>query len=199
MKPLAAALALLTFAACAPDLRDDFPFDGELPEGNYVTFEDQGDGSFIVRVDATYKEAWVYVDMLERKDVPASEAVGGTNWDLAFQRFKIISNSGVDGVGTVETAVLEGQDFDALTQAPASGYLQDAADGDDSNGDVDSPFLKGDGWYSYSLVEHKLATRDVVYVVHARGSYFKLKMLDYYDAAGTGAKPSFRWAPVSPP
>lgn len=199
MRCLALLLAACSLTACAPDLRDDFPFDGDLPAGDYVTFEDQSDGTATVHVDATHKESWVYVNMRTRAQVSASDAVGKDTWDLAFQRYKIISNSGVSGIGTVETAILDGQSFDAVTSAPATGYLEDAEDGPDSNSDVDSPFLIGDGWYSYSLVEHKRSARPIVYVVHLADGYDKLQMLSYYDAAGTGAKLSFRWGKVAAP
>lgn len=195
--------ALVSFvvllAGCGRDLRDDFPFDGELPDGVYVTFTPEQTELWNVEVDATHKESWVYVDMIQQQDVKASEAVGQNTWDLGFQRFKIVANSGVDGSGETEVAALEGGDFDAITTAPATGYLRDAADGPDSNGDVDSAFLKDDGWYSYSLTQHKLAARDVLYVVHTRGQYFAMKMLSYYDAAGTGGKLSFRWKKIAAP
>ena len=193
------ALALLAASACAPNLQEEFPFDGELPPGTYATFADAGDGSFTVNVEATAKEAWVYVDMAGQKDVPASEAVGTTAWHLAFQRFKILTNSGVSGPGSVEVLALPGQDFDALTQAPASGYAQDRADGPDGNTDLDSPFLEGDGWYVYDLSVHKVAPRDITYVVHLPEGYFKLRLQDYYARAGTAGTLEFRWAPLLPP
>ena len=48
--PIIAALAAVT--ACSPDLRDDFPFDGDLPAGDYVTFADLGGGVSELRVNA---------------------------------------------------------------------------------------------------------------------------------------------------
>src|SRR6185436_6972623 len=120
-------IALVASAcACATDLRTDFPFDGDLPAGDYVTFTDQGDGTWDLRVNAGEPQSWVFVDLDDRRQVPGAEAVGAAGWDVAFQRFRIISNGGVSGVGPVEVAVLPGQDFAALTTAPATGYVQDA-------------------------------------------------------------------------
>jgi len=196
---LASACALL--AACAPDLRTDFPFDGAAPDDgqSHFTFEPQGNGVLQTVVDATHKEYWVYLDLDAQQEISGAEALGTKDWDIAFQRFKIISNSGVDGVGDVEVAVLPGQDFDALTTAPAQGYLRDAPDGPDSNADVDSAFLVDDGWYAYDLLKHKVAPYDNVYVVHTASAYYKLKILAYYDAAGTAGKITFLWAPVAAP
>ena len=76
----------------------------------------------------------------------------------------------------------------------------DEPDGADSNSDVDSAFLKDDGWYLYDLVKHRLQARDIVYVVHTGdGAYFKLQPLAYYDAAGNAGVISFDFALVLPP
>jgi len=197
---LMVGLACTMSGACAPDLRTDFPFDGTAPENgqSHFTFETKGNGVWQTVADASQKEFWVYLDVDNSKEIPGAEALGTKEWDLGFQRFKIISNSGVDGVGDVEVAVLPGQDFDTLSTAPETGYLRDAPDGPDSNTDVDSAFLVNDGWYAYDLLKHKVAPNPNVYVVHTAHAYYKLKLMAYYDAAGTAGKITFLWAPLSP-
>jgi len=191
--PALAATAALALA-CAPSLEDEFPFDGALPPGERITHEDLGNGVTKTRVDASAKEAWVYYDMDSTRELSVDEAFDTNAWDLAFQRFKIITNSGVNGTSEMGTAVLEGADFDQLSAPPESGYLQDQTDGPDGNSDVDSPFLVGDGWYAYSLTQHKLAPRDVVYVVRtAEARFVAMQMLGYYDDAGNAGHLSFRW------
>ncbi|HVE87973.1 MAG TPA: HmuY family protein [Myxococcales bacterium] len=194
-------IATMAFAAaaCAPDLRTDFPFDGDLPAGDYVTFTDTGGGVWELRVNAGEPQSWVYVDLDDQRQIPGVEAVGSVGWDVAFQRFRIISNGGVSGVGPVEVAVLPGQDFDALSAAPATGYAQDADDGPDSNQDIDSVFLAGDGWYLYDLFNHGVNPRDNVYVVHSDRGYWALKILAYYDEAGTAARLRMNVKALAPP
>jgi hypothetical protein len=193
-------IALVASAcACAADLRTDFPFDGDLPAGDYVTFTDQGGGTWELRVNAGEPQSWVFVDLDDQRQVPGAEAVGSVGWDVAFQRFRIISNGGVSGVGPVEVAVLPGQDFAALATAPATGYAQDAADGPDDNQDVDSAFLAGDGWYLYDLFNHGVNPRDVVYVVHGDRGFWAMKILGYYDEAGTAARFRIDVKAVAPP
>ncbi|MCI0574155.1 MAG: hypothetical protein L0Y66_25775, partial [Myxococcaceae bacterium] len=68
------ALALL-LAACAPDLRDDFPFDGERPSGPRVSHEELGDGSSLTHVDASDKGAWVYLDLDTRAELDTPTAL----------------------------------------------------------------------------------------------------------------------------
>lgn len=198
---LAALCAAALHAGCAPDLRDEYPFDGDTQTtGERIRSEDRGSGVTRTHVDASSKEAWVYFDMDAARELPVAEALELQAWELSFQRFKILTNSGVSGPGMVQALALENQPFDALTKAPADGYQADEADGPDGNSDVDSAFLEGDGWYAYDLVKHRLAARDVVYVVKTgEGRYFKLKLLAYYDETGTAGRLSFDWAAIDPP
>jgi HmuY protein len=196
MRTMTRALLLVLFGltACAPDLRDDFPFDGQLPDGTYIVFEDEGGGSTLLTVDATNKEAFVYLDLDTLTELHGAEAIDMGTWDLAFQRFKVAANGGASGPGSVAVAQLDGVDFDALTQAPADGYQQDGADtviGGNAEG----------GWYLYDLNVHKLAAREGrSYVVRTTsGAYFKLKMLSYYDEHGTAARVKVRVAPIGSP
>ncbi|HYV46616.1 MAG TPA: HmuY family protein [Myxococcaceae bacterium] len=186
-------------SACAPDLRTDYPFDGDLPAGDYVTFTDLGGGVQELRVNAGEPQSWVFVDLDDQRQVPGAEAIGAAGWDVAFQRFRIISNGGVSGVGPVEVAALPGQDFTALTAAPPTGYVQDAADGPDSNQDVDSAFLVDDGWYLYDLFNHGVNPRDIVYVVHGDRAFWAMQILGYYDEAGTSARFRIDVKALTPP
>ncbi len=192
-------LALVGCVGCAGDLRRDFPFDGELPDGVFVVHEDEP-AATVTRVDASNKTAWVYLDLDTREQVSASAAAGQPEWDLAFQRFRIVSNGGVSGSGQTEVAALLDTGFDDVARAPREGYVTDRPDGPDANEDVDSAFLEGDGWYAYDGLAHKLSPRNNVYVVHTdRGRYFKLRLLSYYDDAGAAGHLSFRWAQVQAP
>lgn len=197
---IAILLAATALWACAPDLREDHPFDGDLPEGDYVTFADLGAGTLELKVNAGEPQSWVFVDLDTQRQVPGAEAVGApAGWDVAFQRYRIISNGGVSGVGTVAVAVLPGADFDALAEAPPDGYVTDADDGPDENRDVDSAFLAGDGWYSYDLLNHGVQPRDLVYVVRSDLGHWALKLLAYYDEAGTAARLKMNVKPLPGP
>src|SRR5688572_8988736 len=101
-------LIVVALAACAPDLRDDHPFDGALPMGNYLENAAQADGTTLSTVDATNKEASVYVDLA------SASVVSVDAWHLAFQRFKISANGGSSGPGTVSVAVVKDGDFAAM-------------------------------------------------------------------------------------
>ncbi len=93
---------------------------------------------------------------------------------------------------TAQVAELEGQDFDALTTAPADGYVSD-------------PDLEGDcfeGWYDYDSTEHILVPYDKVYVVHtADDAYYKMQVVTYYPDGDHDLPhwPTWKWAPVEAP
>lgn len=191
-----AALACLAACGCAPDLRDDFPFDGALPDGTYVAFEDEGAGSTRLTVDATNKTSFVYLDLDAMAELHGAEAIDSGAWDLGFQRYKIIANGGGGGPGPVEIAVITGAtegSYEALTQAPATGYQQDGAE----------PVFNAaeGGWYYYDLGVHRLLTRaELLYVVHSSaGAYFKVQMLSYYDENGTSGRLKLRAGTLAPP
>jgi hypothetical protein len=189
-------LSLVTLLAggCAPDLREDYPFDGRTSAGPLVEVTPQEDGSALAVIDATNKAGTVYVDLDEGREMKTDEALDTNAWDLAFQRFTVSMNGGGGNPsGQVRVAVLSNVDWDALTTAPAGGYQQDASE-TVFNG------VQG-GWYNYDLVEHQLLPREaLLYVVHSSaGRYFKLRMLSYYDGAGTPARLSLRYQRVAAP
>lgn len=181
-------------SGCANDLRVDHPFDGNVSSGPLVTTQVLMGDVLLMNVDATNKNSQVYVDLDEGREMKVDEAFSTNGWDLAFKRYVISMNGGSGNPsGVVRVAVLQNQDFDALTQAPATGYLQDAAD---------PVFNSVDGgWYFYDLGKHQLVTVDsLMYVVQSSaGKYFKLKMISYYDSAGTPASLSLKYAPLTAP
>ena len=194
----ALALIPLLLAACADDLEPTAPdagaddAGGDDPPAAHVEHTDHGDGTTTTRVDASAMDAWVHLDLDGRAEVDADGA-----WELGFQRFAVTLDGGISGDGEVAAAALDGADFDALTVAPADGYVVDAVDGDDEDGEPDLALA---GWYAYDPTTHVLTPVDRVYVIRSSdGGYFKLRFLDYYDDAGTSGFPTFRWGPVDPP
>ena len=198
-----AALMLASLGtACGDDLQ---PTPGPEEEENPITpqdganlkHQDNGDGSFTSVVNATDGKVWIGLDLDTGKEVSATE---DAVWDLAFQRYTVKARGGVSGTGGVQVAVVPSTTFAALTQAPSSGYASDAADGPDTGDSPDTVFNAGDGWYSYDLVSHMLTPRDLLYVVRSdSGTYFKVQVQSYYDAAGTPAMMKLHWAKVAAP
>jgi len=165
----------LVLAACAADIRDT-DSGGNLDDTDTDT--DTYTDVRTVEIDATDSTAWVHY-AFEGGLVSPSDP-----WTLAFQRYTVKVDGGSSGDGGVEVAVLDGADFDALTEAPDSGWTTDAETG-----------LVFDSWYDYDGTTHVLTAADQVFVVReGDGDTFKLEFLDYYDDAGNAGHPSFRWA-----
>jgi hypothetical protein len=192
--PIFAACAAL--AGCADSIRpadfgitvDAAPMDALVPTGPVTTGEN-GDGTFTTIIDATSLSAWTYLDFRTRAQ--ASEA---GPWDLRYQRFHISANGGVTGTGGVEVAPIAAGSFAEVTAAPTSGWISDAADGDDPNLEPDYAFERGEGWYSYDIRTHVLQPRPLVWAVRTRGgATIKLAIERYYDAAGTPGWITFHW------
>jgi hypothetical protein len=195
MRTLTATLTVLALTACAPDLRTDYPFDGQVSSGPLVvTTPEANDAGFDVTIDATNKGSQVYFDIDLGREMKVDEAFSTNAWDLAFKRYEVSMNGGAGNpTGVVEVAVLKGVDYDGLGQVPASAnFLQDGA----------GPVFNTEegGWYTYDLGKHQLVTRDdLVYVVKSSDAkFYKLKMLSYYDGNGTPASISLKYAPISP-
>ncbi|MDD9940965.1 MAG: HmuY family protein, partial [Myxococcales bacterium] len=189
--PLAILVAcMLVFAGCASDLKTEDNGDGSaVIEGLTTT----GDDVRMTVVNASDHDAWIHLD-LDRSRQADPENDG---WDLAFSRFKIKSNGGVSGNGSVAATELEGQSFDELEEAPEADYVRDAEDSDDEDEDPDYALA---GWYAYDPSDHSVSPKEIVYVIRStEGDFFKLEMTDYYDEAGTSGFPAFRWAAVAPP
>jgi hypothetical protein len=186
-----AALAFVLLAVgCAADLREEFPFDGQIASGPLVSAEPGENGVVRLSIDATIKNSQVYVDLDEGREMKADVAFSTNQWDLAFKRYEVFLNGGSgNNTGKVWGLELTGQDFDALTRAPVEGYAQDG-----------TKQVMG-GWWDYDAISHRVLTRnDIVYVlISSEGKYFKLKMLGYYDSAGTPAAITLEYAPVLVP
>ncbi|MCK8497547.1 HmuY family protein [Myxococcus fulvus] len=195
---VAAALCLSgLLAACGDDLEPTPGEDLDPTDGTHISHVSNADGSITTTVNATDSSVWIGLDLDEGAQVPPeTDAL----WDLSFNRYHIRSRGGVNGTGGVEVAVVSGQDFAGLTQAPASGYAVDQDDGDDEGSDPDTVFEANGAWYSYDVSTHKLTPRAQVYVVRTdSGAYVKVKMESYYDDAGTPAMLKLRWSKLTAP
>lgn len=192
-------VSLATCAACAPLL--ELPKADESDAGApQISSSTQGDAT-LTRVDATDDARWVYFDCDTGAEVSPEDPTNSDAWDLAFQRFRVISNGGVSGTGGVIVAPLPGAAFDDIDEAPTDGWVNDRLDSDDDDDtDRDSAFLGEATWYDYDDGGHTLSPNDVVYVVRATGgAYYKLRFVGYYDDAGTAGYPTFSWARVAAP
>lgn len=190
---LAIILPLL-LAACATTTDDTGGDDDGAPQDGPARTEDQGDGSFVTVLDASSESEWTHFDFESGEYVEMSAAV----WDIGALRFNIKTNGGTSGDGGAAVAVLDGTSFDAVTEAPADGYKEDAAGDPGVGGEMAdiTPGYAFDEWFAYNPADHTLAPAPGrIYVVRTpEGNHFKVEMQGYYDDAGTPGFVGFRWA-----
>lgn len=136
----------------------------------------------LLKIDATSKDMWTLVDFAtgETHQVKEPEEqlkdLKNINWDLGFQRTKIISNGGDLSTGGQVGVVNLGQvDINSVETAPDSGYLQMTR----SFGKLSNDALSD--WYTYRTRTHNIESHKNVYVVktHA-GEFMKFRILNYY-------------------
>jgi hypothetical protein len=196
LSPITLLHVALIVSACADDLKTDN--DGKGSDDLTIETEIKSEGLRETLVNATSQEKYWYIDLDEQSEV----AEDSTEWDLAFQRFKIKSNGGESGDGNVIVAKVE-TPFDELEQAPESGYVEDddAVSSKSENGDPNYAFLGPEPWYDYGGGDaHMLTPKEVVYVVRStERKFYKVEILNYYDKAGTAGFVLFQWAELAAP
>lgn len=138
--------------------------------GKYLTKE------ITYSINASSPEEWVYFDFSRGTvvDVPAQSS---PDWDIGFRRAGIISNGGEtnpDGLGGI--IEIRGVGFEAVKEAPESGYTVDIRIGSE---ETENPVIKK--WYEYSYWTHILKPKNNVYIIRtADGRYAKMQILGYY-------------------
>ncbi len=129
-----------------------------------------------VTIDAYDEVAWHFFDFDRASPVVPPDTVG---WDLAFRRFTIVPAAGVVDLGVSA--------FEAVTEAPATGYVESTFGRDTLNTAIDR-------WYTYSMLSHLLEPNGHVYVVRtAESRYAKLELLSYYCPGVVAGCPTFRY------
>jgi len=130
-----------------------------------------------VTIDARDGNAWVFFDFDVGAAVDESR-IG--EWDLAINRFHLVTNGGSGYFGQGGAIRLE-RSWDDVTEAPAEGYT--TTEGPLDNGAL-TPAL--DRWYTYSFFAHTLLPKDETYIVRtAEGRYGKIAILSYYCPQAT--------------
>jgi heme-binding HmuY-like protein len=135
-------------------------------------------------LDARAAEQWTYFDF-SRGSVVEVPHQFGVDWDLAFQRHKILANGGAtDPKGRGAILNLGEVAFDEVIEVPAEGYIEDtiAAITPET---LTTENLAIKAWYHYNFLTHVLRPKPNVYAIRtANGKYAKLRIISYYCDGG---------------
>ena len=138
-------------------------------------------------ISADDPEAWVHMS-LRTGEVGTASSSADLDWDIAFSRTRIKTNSGMSGEGAAGALELAESDIARVTEAPVEGYAVDTwismTDPPGSAAFSGNPVLNS--WFDYDDVSQTFVPRDVVYAVRtANGDYSKLEILDFQDGVLT--------------
>ncbi len=130
-----------------------------------------------ITVDARAKERWQTVRFSDG-GVIALPGLVLPDWDIAFRRFQVVTNSGATNpAGRAGVRDMGAVPFDAIAEAPMDGYLKDEMAGD--RVETENPAVKR--WYEYDYYSHRLKPKPNVYAVRASdGRFAKFQILSYY-------------------
>jgi hypothetical protein len=140
-----------------------------------------------IMIDASSHSDWKYFSFSEGKVVEYSDS---NNWDLAFNRYKIKTNSGTSGQGNAGVVDLGIVDFNDVDKAPQNWYVVD-----DSitvvmmTADTYSANKALEDWYAMSgEMPPALTAKNNVYAIRtADGKYAKIQFTDYYNPQTTAS------------
>jgi hypothetical protein len=145
-------------------------------------------GPLVYTVDATAHDRWVYFDF-SRGSVVDIGSRRSLDWDIAFQRHRMISNGGAtNSLGLAAVLDLGPVNIDSVLVLPASGYVTD-----EQPGDTPRNRLLED-WYDYSWISHLLRPADRAFALRtADGKIAVLRFLGYYCPGGQPGCVTFRY------
>lgn len=139
-------------------------------------------------VDASAHDEWVYFDF-SRASVVVVDHRGSLDWDIAFQRHRMLTNGGATNpLGQGGVLDLGPQSMDRAFEVPAEGYITDQRKGDAGRNRV------LESWYNYSWTSHVLRPAGSTYAIRtADGKYAVLLFLGYYCPGGRPGCVTFRF------
>jgi HmuY protein len=141
-------------------------------------------GPVLYTLEARASEQWTFVDFSRGSavEIPHQFRV---DWDLAFQRHKILANGGATnpkGRGAILN--LGEVAFDEVIEAPADGYVEDTIASINPE-TITTENLAIKAWYHYNFLTHLLRPKPNVYIVRtADGKYAKMRIISYYCDGG---------------
>lgn len=134
----------------------------------------------VKNLEALSEDRFTLVSLQNRTIVPNSDSAT-TKWDIGFRKTTIIVNGGKIRTGAGGLLRLTSQSYDALKEAPASGYRTDEAEDD-----LALISKSGEGWYNYSFTTIA-PIKDVVLAIRTAdgANYAKMEIQGYYKDNAT--------------
>lgn len=175
-------LSILPLASCEKDNTEP-----KLP----------GDIKDIQFIDVRSYTEWKYFSFEKGEVVEVTDFQDDLSWDIAFHRSDVRLNGGASGKGKAEAVNTNKTDWDAVTEAPANGYVKDetgkitTAFTGAGTTEEDQPFSQTvTGWLTVdtSNPPPTYTIHNWIYVLKATdGNYVKLQLYDNKDVRNAAA------------
>jgi HmuY protein len=184
------ALLALPFLGLAAVFLAPWLFPGP-PVGNFTVtppnpteVADRLVGPVLYTLEARASEQWTFFDF-SRGSVVEVPHQFGVDWDLAFQRHKILANgAATNPKGRGAILNLGEVAFDEVLEAPAEGYVEDTIASINPEAII-TENLAIKAWYHYSMLTHLLHPKPNTYIIRtADGKYARMRLVSYYCDGG---------------
>ena len=143
-------------------------------------------------VEATSYTDWVYFSLTENKVVEITDPQTATNWDIAFLRNHLKTNSGSSGNGEGGAHDAGVINFDSYISVPETGYtVDDSVQAFDFatmeyHNIAANTVLETWGTFTEDMPPVLEPTNKVYAIKTALGNYTKIIFLNYYGNEGSG-------------
>lgn len=191
-------LSASIITACSGDNNDPVP---DNPS--------QGEGGLPVKQvklsrKTAYGNDWIYYSLEKGKEVSVSEAshAESTDWDIAFNRYNVRTNSGASGKGKGGALLTDVKELAACTTVPQGTFTVDAAYTITAPGTgFPPPTMESTAnevlckAITFSGPPPSYTPSDYVFIVRtASGKYAKLKAKSFFNDEGKSGFYSFEYA-----
>jgi hypothetical protein len=143
--------------------------------------------------DARGRKDWVYFTFANGTNVSTSQ--DALDWDLAFRRTDVLTNSGDTNPQGHAGAVDLGEATLEEATLPADGFLQDVTHEDRG---LENPALHS--WYNYDWTSHIITSKEHTYAIRTgTGEVVLLTFVSYYCDDGSPGCITFRYRSAETP
>lgn len=153
-------------------------------------------------VNATSSTSWKYFSFAKNDTVTITDPATSLDWDLAFQRYRIRTNGGIDGPGNGSAANSYKKlqaGFDLLTTIPdTTTFVEDT--------NVEIAVQQGYAYYNINPVLYSwfsielgangtqiVPTDNIYFIKTANGKYAKVWFKSYYNNSNTSGYVTFQY------
>jgi hypothetical protein len=172
---------------------EDEVIPGVPVDGVREIFIDATAGGF--QMAATNPAIYLELSGGTKVEVTDPASLASTDWDLAFKRYVVRSNSGDGGPGDAAVAFLNNKDFAAVTMADAQAAVLEAETWFNEECEYETDATNGlvtsfSAWYTYEgMVLEPVPGTWVVRGADGT-SFYKLEFLSYYADPDGGEDPT---------